>query len=227
MTKKILAGLVGILLLGYGAAAEAAPCPAPQAAQIVLDAAPSPLAQDTSASAKDLALKTGATDADRKTPGYYDASISMTARRDSAVTKLPDGTVCAALVKLTVKLALDRKLWLANELTDDACVLKAFADEFGGQAKADDEAIAQFQAAVPSFQPQVAAIGWQTAKTQDAALQEVTEKSAPIMSALQAKFAEIRAAAQSKVDLSKLPPEECDGATAKLARKVVNVAPRK
>ncbi len=165
--------------------------------------------------------------ADRRTPGFYDASVAMSARRDAAVQKLPDGTVCAALVKLTVKLSLERKLWLASELKDDACVLKAFADEFGGQGKADDEAIAQFgQTAVPAFQPQVSAIGWQTAKSQEAALQAIADKVAPIMTALQAKFAETRAAAQSKVDLSKLPADDCDGAMAKIAPKVVNAAPR-
>jgi hypothetical protein len=228
MTKYIVAGLVGMLLTGFGATAEAAPCPAPQPAQIVLEAVPSPLPQDTSASAKDLALKAGADSADRKTPGFYDASVALTSRRDAAVQKLPDGSFCAALVKLTVKLSLERKLWLASELNDDACVLKAFADEFGGQGKADDEAIAQFgQTAVPSFQPQVSAIGWQVAKTQEAALQEIADKVAPIMTALQAKFVEARTTAQAKVDLSKLPAEDCDGAMAKLAPKVVNAAPRK
>lgn len=229
MTKTIVAGLVGmLLLLGFGAAAEAAPCPAPQPAQIVLEAVPSPLPQDASASAKELALKMGADGPDRRTPGFYDASIGYTSRRDAAVQKLPDGSVCATLVKLTVKLSLQRKLWLASELNDDACVLKAFADEFGGQAKADDDAIAQFgQTAVPSFQPQVSAIGWQVAKTQEAALQEIADKVAPIMTALEAKFVEARTAAQAKIAPWKMPTEDCDGAMAKLTPKVVNAAPRK
>ncbi|GGF02413.1 hypothetical protein GCM10011611_04880 [Aliidongia dinghuensis] len=230
MTKKlfagkIMAGLVGVLLLGFGAAAHAASCPAAPPAQIAFEAVPSPLTQDTSATAKDLALKAGATGTDRRTPGFYDASVGFTAKRDAAIAKLPDGTVCASLAKLTVKLSLDRKLWLANELTDNACVLKAFADEIGGQAKADDQAVAQFQTVVPTYQPQVAAIGWQTAKSQDAAMQAIADKAAPIMQALQAKFVEIRAAAQSKVDLSKLPAEDCDGAMAKIAPKVVTVTP--
>jgi len=220
MTKTILAGLIGMLLMGLGASAKAASCPAAPPTQIAFEAAPSPVPQDTSASAKDLAIKLGA-DGDHRTPGHYEATVAVSAKRDTAIAKLPDGTVCAAVAKLTVKVSLDRKLWLASELNDNACVLQAFADEYGQQAKADDATIADFgKTTVPTFQGQVAAIGWQSAPTQEAAVKAVGDKIAPIMSAIQAKFLEQRTAAQSKIDLSKLPAESCDGATAKIGHKV-------
>ncbi|HEV2674502.1 MAG TPA: hypothetical protein VGV37_08170 [Aliidongia sp.] len=220
MTKKIVVGLIGMLLMGLGAKAEAASCGAAPPTAIVFEAVPSPLAQDTSASAKDLAIKLGA-DSDRRAPGYYDAGVAISARRDTGIAKLPDGTVCAALVKLTVKLSLERKLWLASELTDNTCVLQAFATQYGARGKADDDAIAQFgQTTVPTYQKQLAAIGWQTAKSQEEAIKEITDKTAPVMTEIQAKFAEQRTAAQSKINLSQLPGEACDGATAKLGHKV-------
>jgi hypothetical protein len=221
MTKTILAGLVGMLLLGAAASAEAASCPAAPAAQIAFEAAPSPVPQDTSASAKDIALKLGATESDRRAPGYYEASAATSSRRDTAIAKLPDGTVCAAAAKLTVKITLERKLWLASELTADQCVLTAFANAYGARAKADDEAIAEFgRTVVPTYQAQLAAIGWQSGPTQDAAIKAVGDKIAPIMSEIDAKFLEARTAAQSKIDLSHLPADACDGATAKIGGKV-------
>jgi len=221
MTKTILAGLVGMLLLGIAASAEAASCPAAPPAQIAFEAVPSPLQQDTSASAKDIALKLGATESDRRAPGYYEASAATSSKRESAVAKLPDGTVCAAATKVTVKISLERKLWLAKELTGDQCVLQAFATAYGARAKADDDVIAEFgRTVVPTYQAKVAAIGWQTGATQDAAVQAVGDKVAPIMSEIGEKFLAARAAAQAKIDLSHLPADPCDGATAKLGTKV-------
>jgi hypothetical protein len=221
MTKTILAGLVGMLLLGVAASAEAASCPAAAPAQIAFEAVPSPMSEDTSASAKEIAVKLGATESDRRAPGYYEASAATSSKRDSAVAKLPDGTVCAAAAKLTVKISLERKLWLAKELTDDQCVLQAFATAYGARAKADDEVIAEFgRTVVPTYQSRLAAIGWQSASTQDAAVQAVGDKIAPIMSEIGQKFLDARTAAQAKIDLSHLPPEPCDGATAKLGTKV-------
>lgn len=221
MTKKIVAGLIGMLLMGVGAAAQAATsCPPAPTAQIAFEAVPSPLPQDTSASAKDLAIKLGA-DGDHRAPGYYEANSAATAKRDTAIAKLPDGKVCAVAAKLTVKISLERKLWLASELTDDKCVLQAFANAYGRRAKADDDVVAQFgQTVIPTYQAQLTAIGWQTAATQEAALQAVADKIAPIMTDIQAKFVAQRAAAQGKIDLSQLPPEECDGETAKIGHKV-------
>ena len=220
MTKKIVAGLIGMLLMGVGAAAQAASCPAAPPAQIAFEAVPSPLPQDTSASAKDLAAKLGAPP-DRLAPGYYQASVGFGAQRATSIAKLPDGTVCAALAKLTVKISIDRKLWLASELNDNACVLKAFATSYGAQATADDDTVAQFgQTAVQTFQPQVAAIGWQTSQNQDHASKAISDKIGPILSAIQAKIEEQRTAAQGKIDLSKLPADGCDGATEKLGHQV-------
>lgn len=220
MTNKIVAALIGMLLMGVGAGAQAAGCPAAPPAQIAFEPQPSPLPQDTSASAKDLAIKLGA-DGDHRAPGYYEASTAMTAKRDTAIAKLPDGTVCATAVKLTVKLSLDRKLWMASELNDDKCVQQAFATAYGQRAKADDDTIAQFgQTVIPTYQAQLAAIGWQTSKSQEDAVKAVADKIAPIMTDIQTKYLAARAAAQSKIDLSKLPPEECGGATAKIGRQV-------
>jgi hypothetical protein len=220
MTKKIVAGLLGLLLMGVGAAAQAASCPAAPPAQIAFEAVPSPLPQDTSASAKELAAKMGAA-GDRYAAGYYDASSLTSSKRDTAIAKLPDGTVCAAIAKLTVKISLERKLWLASELKDNDCVLQAFATAYGARGKADDEATAQFgQTVVPTYQNKVAAIGWQTAKTQEAAIKEIADKVAPIMTEIQDKFLEQRTAAQGRIDLSHLPADACDGATEKLGHKV-------
>jgi len=220
MTNKIVVALIGLLLMGLGAGAQAAGCPAAPPSQIAFEPQPSPLPEDTSASAKDLAVKLGA-DADHRAPGYYEANTAMSAKRDTAIAKLPDGTVCALAAKLTVKLSLDRKLWLANELTDDKCVLQAFATAYGQRAKADDDTIAQFgQTVIPTYQAQLTAIGWQTAKSQEDAIKAVADKIAPIMADIQTKYVAARAAAQAKIDLSHLPPEGCDGATAKLGRQV-------
>jgi len=220
MTKKIVAGLIGMLLVGIGATAQAASCPTAPPAQIAFEAVPSPLPQDTSASAKDLAIKLGS-DADHRAPGYYEANSAATAKRDTAIAKLPDGTVCAVAAKLTVKISLDRKLWLASELTDDKCVLQAFANAYGRRAKADDDTVVQFgQTVIPTYQAQLAAIGWQTAPSQEAAMKAVADKIAPIMTDIEAKFVAERAAAQGKIDLSQLPPEECDGETAKIGHQV-------
>ena len=220
MIKNIVAGLVGILLMGLGATAQAASCPAAQPAQIVFEAVPSPLPQDTSASAKDLAVKLGA-GPDRRTPGYYEAAASFSARRETAVAKLPDGTVCAALAKLTVKISFERKLWLASELAGNACALKAFAGPYDAQAKADDDTTAQFgQTIAAAYQSQLAAIGWQTAKSQDDASAAISTKLPPILADIQAKFGDQRDAAQSKIDLSTPPADKCDGATETLGRQV-------
>lgn len=220
MIKTIVAGVIGMLLMGVAATAEAAGCPAAPAAQIAYEAVPSPLPQDTSASAKDLAIKLGA-DADHRAPGYYEATSAVTSRRDTAIAKLPDGTVCAVAAKLTVKISLDRKLWLASELTDDKCVLDAFAAAYGARAKADDDTVARFgQTVVPTYQAQLAAIGWQSAPSQEAAVKAVADKIAPIMTDIQEKFVAARTEAQSKIDLSHLPADACDGATAKIGHKV-------
>jgi len=220
MTNKIVAALIGMLLMGLGTGAHAAGCPAAPPAQIAFEPQPSPLPQDTSASAKDLAIKLGA-DADHRAPGYYEANTAMTSKRDTAIAKLPDGTVCAVAAKLTVKLSLDRKLWLASELNDDKCVQQAFATAYGQRAKADDDTIAQFgQTVIPTYQAQLTAIGWQTSKSQEDAVKAVADKIAPIMTDIQTKYVAARAAAQAKIDLSHLPPEECGGATAKIGRQV-------
>lgn len=226
MTNRIVAALIGMLLMGVGAGAQAAGCPAAPPAQIAYEPVPSPLPQDTSATAKDLAIKLGA-DGDRRAPGYYEATSAATAKRDTAIAKLPDGTVCAVAVKLTVKISLDRKLWLAKELTDDKCVLQAFATAYGARGKADDDTIVRFgQTVIPTYQAQLAAIGWQTSKSQEDAVKAVADKIAPIMADIEAKFVAERATAQSKIDLSHLPPEECDGATAKIGRFVgISTAP--
>ena len=220
MTKKIVAGLIGVLLMGLGAAAHAASCPAAPPTQIVFDAPTSPLPQDTSASAKDLAVKLGAGE-DRLAPGYYEASAAFSARRDTAIAKLPDGTVCAALAKLTVKISLDRKLWLAHELAGNACVLQAFATSYGAQGKADDDTVAQFGKTIAAnYQSKVAAIGWQTSKNQDDASKAISDKLALVLADIQAKFGDERTAAQSKIDLSQLPADKCDGETEKLGHEV-------
>jgi len=220
MTKKILAALIAILLMGLGAGAQAASCPASQPAEIAFEPQPSPLPQDTSASAKDLAIKLGA-DADHRAPGYYEANSALSSKRDTGIQKLPDGTVCAIAVKLTVKLSLDRKLWLASELNDDKCVQQAFATAYGQRAKADDDTIAEFgRTVIPTYQAQLSAIGWQSAKSQEDAVKAVADKITPIVSDIQEKYIAARAAAQAKIDLSKLPPEECDGQTAKIGHRI-------
>jgi hypothetical protein len=221
MTKKIIAGLIGILLVGLGANAQAASCPtAAQPVQIVFEAPTGPMPQDTTASAKDLAAKLGA-GPDRLAPGYYDAGVAISARRDTGIQKLNDGTVCAAMVKLTVKLTLERKLWLASELAGNACVLKAFATSYGAQATADDTAVAQFgQTIAAKYQSQVNAIGWQTSKSQEDANKAISDKLAPIMTDIQTQFADLRTAAQSKIDLSQPPADKCDGETEKLGHQV-------
>jgi hypothetical protein len=220
MTKKIIAGLIGVLLMGLGAGAQAASCPAAPAAQVAFEAPTGAMPQDTSASAKDIAAKLGA-GPDRLAPGYYDASVGISARRDSAIAKLPDGTVCAAIAKLTVKISLERKLWLASELAGNACVLKAFAASYGAEATADDSAVAQLgQTIAASYQSKVAAIGWQTAKSQDEASKALSDKLAPIMSEIEAKFSDLRTSEQGKIDLSQLPADKCDGDTEKLGHEV-------
>jgi hypothetical protein len=220
MTNKIVAAVIGMLLMGLGAGAQAAGCPAAPAAQIAFEAVQSPLPQDTSASAQELAIKLGSDDKHRA-PGYYEASVGLGARRDTAIAKLPDGTVCAALAKLTVKITIERKLWLASELKDNACVLQAFATSYGAQSKADDDTVAAFgQTVARSYQSMVSAIGWQSAATQDDASKAISAKLGPILAAMQTKFEDERTSAQSKIDLSKLPADGCDGATEKLGHEV-------
>ena len=98
---------------------------------------------------------------------------------------------------------------------------RAFASAYGRRAKADDDTVVQFgQTVIPTYQAQLTAIGWQTGSSQEAAVKAVADKIAPIMADIEAKFVAQRAAAQAKIDLSQLPPEECDGETAKIGHKV-------
>jgi hypothetical protein len=218
MTNKIVAGLIGILLLGAATGAEAASCPAAPPVQIAFEAPSSPLAQDTSLSAKEVAAKRGG---EGLSPAFYDAGIVTSSRRDNALAKLPDGTVCAAVAKLTVKITLERKLWLASELKDDACVLNAFATQYGARSKTDEDVIAAFGKTVAErYKAEVAAIGWQKAPSQEAALKAVADKVSPIMSQIDDKLTEERTAAQTKIDLSGMPADGCDGNTEKLGHKV-------
>jgi hypothetical protein len=219
MTKKIVAGLIGALLLGLGTAAQAASCPAAPTTQIVFEKLPSDLSQDVTLTTREVATKAGSSHS--RIPAFYDADVSTSSARATSIAKLPDGTVCAALGKLTVRIGLTRKLYLAKELTENSCVLNAFAAEYGERAKADDATLDEFAKTLTTdHQAEFNAIGWQTAATQDDAVKMVGEKSSAVLNNILPKFIEMREAAQAKIDTSKLPADGCNGATQKLSLKV-------
>jgi hypothetical protein len=199
--------------LGAGGAG-AAECPAFPPAAIKFTAMPPEIERDTSLSAKDLGK---AISADKPMPGGYTRALSGAAAQRLSLAKLPDGTVCAAVHEIEFKIGIKRKIYVAQELANDSCVVDTVADIESPLVRSDDDALMRVGAALSqTFAAEVAALGTSIGPSQDEARKPLTEKvSALWRDKVFPAFEREMSAAAAKVDLTQWKKAPCGGATDK------------
>jgi len=204
---------IGVAALGCGSA-QAAACPAFPPATIKFEALPSNVERDTGKTAKELASMRSATD---PLPVTYDRSIAGSATRDVGIQKLPDGTVCAAVQVVHVKLGYKRKIYVAKEFAQDECVANTMADFEMPAVKNDDAVLAAFGASLDkTYGAELNAIGTNAARSSEDAQKPLLAKaSALFQDKIYPAFEQQVVAGAGKVDMSKWQKASCDGATDK------------
>jgi hypothetical protein len=212
MNRLILAA-AGMLALGSGSAV-AASCPAFPPPVIKFVPLPSDVARDTSKTAKELGATTASPGPQ---PVRYEHDLDASVARAVAIQKLPDGTICAGLQEVDIKLGFKRKIDIAKEFADNSCVANTIADYEAPAVKADDEALAAFGATIPqTYGADVNAIGTNAGKDQDDAQKPLLLKvSALLKDKIYPAFEKQVGDSAAKVDLSKWQKAPCDGATDK------------
>jgi hypothetical protein len=213
MYRPFLATFGALLLVGGGAhAASCPPFPPPVVKFVPL---PSDVERDASKSAKELA----ATRATAKPlMSAYEAALSAATNRSVSTLKQPDGTVCAALHEVDIKLGFNRKIYVAQEFAGNGCVADTAADFQAPLIKSDDEALAQFGASIPqTYAAEIAAIGTATGPSQEEAQKPLLEKMSALMKdKIFPTFTKQVVDADAKVDLpGQWKKAPCDGATDK------------
>jgi hypothetical protein len=213
MYRLFLATFGAVLLMcGTAQAASCPPFPAPVVKFIPL---PSDVERDTSKSAKELAsLRATA----KPLPSAYEAALSASTARSVSTLKQADGTVCAALHEIDIKLGFNRKIYVAQEFAGNGCVADTIADFQAPLVRSDDEVLAQFGAAIPqTYGAEIAAIGTATGPSQEEAQKPLLEKMSVLMKdKIFPAFTKQVGDVDAKVDLpGQWKKAPCDGATDK------------
>jgi hypothetical protein len=211
---RVLFAAFGVLILATGGA-QAATCPAFPPPVLKFTALPSAVERDTSQSAKELAATRAAA---KPLPSAYEAALSAATARSVSTLKQADGTVCAALHEVDIKLGFQRKIYIAQEFAGDGCVADTIADFQAPLVKSDDESLAQFGAAIPTvYASEINAIGIATGTSQEDAQKPLLEKMSQLMKdKIFPAFSKQVSDGDTKVDLpSQWKKEACNGATDK------------
>jgi hypothetical protein len=211
---RLLFAAVGALILAAGGA-HAATCPAFPPPVIKFVPLPSDVERDTSKSAKDLAATRAAA---KPLMSAYEAALSASTNRSVSTLKQADGTVCAALHEVDIKLGFQRKIYVAQEFAGNACVADTAADLQAPLVKTDDETLAQFGATIErAYASEINAIGMSTGTSQEDAQKPLLDKMSALMKEkIFPAFTKQVADADAKVDLlSQWKKAACDGATDK------------
>jgi hypothetical protein len=211
---RVLFAAFGVLILATGGA-HAATCPAFPPPVIKFTALPSDVERDTSKSAKELAATRAAA---KPLPSAYETALSASTARSVSTLKQADGTVCAALHEVDIKLGFQRKIYVAQEFAGDGCVADTIADFQAPLVKSDDDSLAQFGATIPAaYASEINAIGTATGTSQEDAQKPLLEKMSQLMKdKIFPAFSKQVSDADAKVDLpSQWKKAACNGATDK------------
>jgi hypothetical protein len=211
-TRPWLAGLALILALPLSCgAALAASCPAFPPPVVRFTPMPGDMARDTSKTA--LELGTSA----KPMPVRYERQLASSLGESVMMQTQPDGTVCAALMAVDVKLGFKRKMYVAQEFAGDGCVADTITDFAMPLANGDDAALAAFGPAIgQTYAADFTAIGTDADKSQDAAKQALAAKVASLWQGkiYPAVMHALDQAAQA-ADTGHWQKASCNGATAK------------
>ncbi len=209
MIRFILAAACGLVLAS--GSAFAAGCPVFPPTTIKYVPASGDVVRDTSKTAKELG------GSGKPLPARYEHDLDVSASRQIAMQKQPDGSVCAGLANVDIKLGVKRKIYIAQELAQDPCVADNIADFEMPFARADEAVVAAFGPKVPeTYKAEITAIGTNVGPSTEEAQKPLLQKMSAILNdKINTDFATQLAAATAKVDVSKWQEASCNGATDK------------
>lgn len=142
-TRRRVAGLALILALPLGCGtALAASCPSFPAPIVQFTPMPDDMTRDTGKNAVELGT------AAKPMPVRYERQLESSLGESVLVQTEADGTVCAMLKEVEVKIGFKQKVYVASEFAGDGCVADTIADFAMPLAKSDDAALAGFGFAI-------------------------------------------------------------------------------
>ena len=214
MFHRILVAALLAAGLASGSA-QAASCPAFPPATILFVPLPSEVQRDVARSAKDIAATSSAPA--KAKPVSYEPSVGASVAHKDSAQKQANGTFCAGLAEVTIKLGVTHKVFIASELADNDCVVNTLLDYEAPVIKAGNDTLAEFGAKLAqSYDADVKAIGATTGATQDDAIKALKEKVSDLLNKkIYPDFEKQLSAADIKADTSKWQAAPCNGATAK------------
>jgi hypothetical protein len=216
MNRTMLAA--GIILgFGCGTAHAAGSCPAFPAPVVKFEALPSAPERDLSKTGKEIAAAAGDS-GDKWRYESYASEVTGSLTRKVAMQQAPAGAQCGALAEVTFKLGFKRKLAVAKEAADNACVADAFASQADPVVKAEDAALNSFSASIAkTYAADIAAVGTVQGANQDAIQAPIREKlSALFNDKIYPAFEKQVADSRKTADLKDWKPAECNGDTQKI-----------
>jgi hypothetical protein len=216
MNRTMLAAAIA-LSFGCGTAHAAGSCPAFPPPTAKFEALPSALDRDMSKTGNEISAAAG--DGEGKWRyEVYTPELAGSLSRKVQMQQAPGGALCGALAEVTFKLGFKRKIAVAKETADNACVADAFASQADPVIKAEDAALASFGASIPAkYAADIAAIGTVQGADQDAIQAPVREKlSALFNDKIYPEFEKAVTTARKAVDVKDWKPAECNGDTKKI-----------
>jgi hypothetical protein len=199
------------LALPFGGSALAASCPAFPAPVVQFTPMQGDMARDTSKSATELGSSA------KPMPVRYERELASSLAESVTMQTQPDGTVCAALSQVNVKLGFKRKMYVAEEFAGDGCVADTIVDYAMPLANGDDAALAQFGSAIgQTYAAEFTAISTDADRSQDAAKQALATKVATLWQGkIYPSLVHALDDAARAADMGHWQKAACNGATAK------------
>ncbi len=216
--KKTMLAAAAVLALGSGAAHAAGSCPAFTPAVVKFQVVDNPIERDASKGAKEIAAAKG-DGSDHWRYQDYSVEDSIATSRSVQMQQLPNnGPMCGALAEVNFKLSFKRKITVAKESADNACVEDAFASQAQPIVKAEDAAAAQFGNSLDAtYGKDVRAIGAVQGADQAAVQAQIRDKlSALFNDKIYPAFEKQIAESHKSVNLADWQPADCNGETKKI-----------